>query len=71
MTIESNLVNRTSRDRVRIRYYCNRPEQREERDYDYYGPYYGQPHRQRSPEGGATQEESRLFSHDLKRVRWP
>jgi hypothetical protein len=36
-------------------------EQREERDYDYYDPYYDQPHRQRSPKGGAMQAESRLF----------
>jgi hypothetical protein len=34
-------------------------------DYDYYGPYYDQPHRQRSLEG------VKAFSQDLKRVRWP
>jgi hypothetical protein len=27
-------------------------EQRGEREYDYYSPYFDQPHRQRSPEGG-------------------
>jgi hypothetical protein len=27
-------------------------EQRDERDYDYYGPYYDQPHRERSPKAG-------------------
>jgi hypothetical protein len=30
-------------------------------DYDYYGPYYDQPHQHHSPEGGAMQEESRHF----------
>jgi hypothetical protein len=34
-------------------------------DYDYYGPYYDQPHRQRSLEG------VKAFSQDLKRVCWP
>jgi hypothetical protein len=29
-------------------------EQCEERDYDYYGPYYDQPHRQHSPKGGCN-----------------
>jgi hypothetical protein len=36
-------------------------EQHQERDYNYYRPYYDQPHRQHSPEGGIVQEESRLF----------
>jgi hypothetical protein len=46
-------------------------EQREERDYDYYGPYYDQPHRQCSPEGGHNAGGVKAFSHDLKRVCWP
>jgi hypothetical protein len=36
-------------------------EQREERYYDYNGPYYNQPHQQCSPKGGAVQKEARLF----------
>jgi hypothetical protein len=46
-------------------------DQRDERDYDYYGPYYDQPHRQRSPEGGHNPGGVKAFSCDLKMVRWP
>jgi hypothetical protein len=46
-------------------------EQHDERDYDYYGPYYDQPHRQRSPEGGHNPRGLKAFSHDIKRVCWP
>jgi hypothetical protein len=46
-------------------------EPREERDYDYYGPYYDQPHQQCSPVGGHNAGEVKAFSHDLKRVHWP
>jgi hypothetical protein len=46
-------------------------EQHEERDYDYYGPSYDQPHRQHSPKGGRNVGRSKPFSHDLKRVHWP
>jgi hypothetical protein len=46
-------------------------ERREERDYDYYGPYYDQPHQQCSPEGGRNASGVEAFSHDLKRVCWP
>jgi hypothetical protein len=42
-------------------------EQCEERDYDYYDPYYDQPHRQRSPEGGRSARGVKTFSNDLKR----
>jgi hypothetical protein len=45
-------------------------EQHEERDYDYYGPYYNHSHLQHSPEGGCN-EEVKAFSQDLKRVRCP
>jgi hypothetical protein len=44
---------------------------REERDYDYYGPYYDQPHLQHSPEGGHNAGGVKAFSQDLKRVCWP
>jgi hypothetical protein len=44
--------------------------QREERYYDYYGPYYNQPHQQCSPDGGHNAGGVKAFSHDLKRVRW-
>jgi hypothetical protein len=41
---------------------CLEQEQREESDYDYYDPYYDQPHRQHSPKGrGAMLEELRFF----------
>jgi hypothetical protein len=50
---------------------CLEHEQREERDYNYYGPYYDQPHRQCSPEGGRNAGGVKAFSHDLKRVCWP
>jgi hypothetical protein len=46
-------------------------EQHEERDYDYYGPYYYQPHLQCCPEGGHNAGGVKAFSHDLKRVCWP
>jgi hypothetical protein len=46
-------------------------EQRDERDYDYFGPYYDQPHRQRSPEGGYNTGGVKAYSRDLKRVHWP
>jgi hypothetical protein len=39
-------------------------EQRDERDYDYYGPYYDQPHRQRSPEGGHIPGGAKAYSRD-------
>jgi hypothetical protein len=45
-------------------------EQREARDYDYYGPYYDQPHQKHSPEGGCNAGAVKAFSHDLKGVRW-
>jgi hypothetical protein len=46
-------------------------ERRNERDYDYYGPFYDQPHRQWSPEGGCNARGVKVFYHDLKKVRWP
>jgi hypothetical protein len=46
-------------------------EQHEERDYDYYGPYYDQPHQQHSPEGRCNARVVKAFSQDLMRVRWP
>jgi hypothetical protein len=46
-------------------------EQRDERDSDYYGPFYKQPHQQSSPEGGHNPRGVKAISHDLKRVRWP
>jgi hypothetical protein len=48
-----------------------RNEQRDDRGYDYYGPFYDQPHRQRSPEGGHILGGVKAYSRDLKRVRWP
>jgi hypothetical protein len=41
-------------------------EQREERDYDYYCPYYDQPHRQHPPKGGRNVGGVKAFSHDFK-----
>jgi hypothetical protein len=46
-------------------------EQREERDYDYYSPYYDQPHRRCSPERGCNAGGVKAFSQDLRRVSWP
>jgi hypothetical protein len=46
-------------------------EQRNERDYDYYGVFYDQPHRQCSPEGWRNEGGVMDFTHDLKRVCWP
>jgi hypothetical protein len=46
-------------------------EQRHERDYDYYGSYYDQPHRERSPQGGHIPRGIKAYSQDLKRVCWP
>jgi hypothetical protein len=46
-------------------------EQCDKRDYDYYGSYYDQPHRQHSPEGGHNPEGVKASSCDMKRVRWP
>jgi hypothetical protein len=46
-------------------------EQRDERDYDYYGPYYNQPHWERSPEAGHIPGGVKAYCRDLKRVRWP
>jgi hypothetical protein len=46
-------------------------EQRDERDYDYYGPYYDQPHMQHSPDEGDVPGGVKTYSQDLKRVRWP
>jgi hypothetical protein len=40
-------------------------------DYDYYGPYYDQPHRERSSEGGHIPGGVKAYSLDLKQVRWP
>jgi hypothetical protein len=37
-------------------------EQCYERDYDYYGPYYDQPHRERSPELGHTPGGIKAYS---------
>jgi hypothetical protein len=46
-------------------------EQRDERDQDYYGPYYDQPHRQCSPEGRHILGGIKAYSRGLKQVRWP
>jgi hypothetical protein len=46
-------------------------EQRDERDYDYCGPYYSQPHWERSPDGGHIPGGIKAYSQNLKRVRWP
>jgi hypothetical protein len=46
-------------------------EQRDERDYDYYGPYYDQPHRQRSPKEGHVLRGVKAYSRDMTRVHWP
>jgi hypothetical protein len=46
-------------------------EQRDERDYDYYGPYYDEPHRERSPEVGHILGSVKAYSLDFNRVRWP
>jgi hypothetical protein len=48
---------------------CDEQEQRDERDYDYYGPYYDQPHRQCSPEEGHIPGCVMAYSRDLKQVR--
>jgi hypothetical protein len=50
---------------------CDEQEQRDERDYDYYGPYYDQPQRQHSPEGGHILGGIKAYPQDLKRVHWP
>jgi hypothetical protein len=47
-----------------------RKKQCDERDYDYYGPFYDQPHWQHSLEGGRNPGGVKAFSHDLKRVHW-
>jgi hypothetical protein len=62
---------RDARDRIKNR--CRErehveQEQCNERDYDYCGPYYDQPHRQHSPEGGHNPSGVKAFSHDLKWV---
>jgi hypothetical protein len=41
------------------------------KETDYYGPYYGQPHSERSPEVGHIPGSVKTYSLDLKRVRWP
>jgi hypothetical protein len=46
-------------------------EQRGERDRDYFGPYYDQPHQQHSPEGGHIPGGVKAYSCDLKRIYWP
>jgi hypothetical protein len=46
-------------------------EHHDERDYDYCGPYYGQPHQELSPEAGHTAGGVKAYSLDMKRVRWP
>jgi hypothetical protein len=40
-------------------------------DYDYYGPYYDQPHREWSLEVGHIPGAIKVYSRDLKQVRWP
>jgi hypothetical protein len=44
-------------------------ERYDERDYDYYSPFYDQPYQQCSPEGGRNLGGVKAFFHDLKRVR--
>jgi hypothetical protein len=46
-------------------------EQRDERDYNYYGPYYDQPHWDQSLETGHIPGGVKTYCLDLKRVRWP
>jgi hypothetical protein len=43
-------------------------KQGDERDYDYYGPYYDQPYRQPSPEGGHIPGGVKAYCQDLKRL---
>jgi hypothetical protein len=47
----------------------DKQEQHDERDDDYYDPYYGQPHRWHSLEGGHILGGVKAYSLDLKRVR--
>jgi hypothetical protein len=61
---------------VRFKNWCQEHEhlereQREERGYDYYGPYYDQHHRHHSSEGGRNAGGVKAFSQDMKRVYWP
>jgi hypothetical protein len=42
-----------------------------ERYYDFYGPYYDQPTRCRSPARGHNKGGIKAFCRDLRRVRWP
>jgi hypothetical protein len=55
---------RQERDRIEC-------ERHGERDYDYYGLFYDQPHRHCSPKGGCNEGVVQAFFHDLKRVCWP
>jgi hypothetical protein len=40
---------------------CIEKERRNERDYDYYGPFYDQPHWQCSPKGGHNPRGVNVF----------
>jgi hypothetical protein len=46
-------------------------EQRVERDYDYYDPYYNQLHWEWPLEEGDILGGVKAYSRDMKRVRWP
>jgi hypothetical protein len=73
-----NRVNRDLCDVIRARDACDRiksqrqdreheeQEQHDERDYDYYGPYYDQPHWERSLEVGHIPRGVKAYSLDLK-----
>jgi hypothetical protein len=63
---------RDARSRIKNRHRDREREEqelREERDYDYYGPYYEQPHQKWSPEAGHILEGVKVYSLDLKQVR--
>jgi hypothetical protein len=53
-----DLINNRPQEHERVE-----QEQRDERDHDYYGPFYDQPHRQRSPKGGHNLGGVKAFSH--------
>jgi hypothetical protein len=72
--LRNDIRGRDARDRIENRRLDRERDEQELhdlRDHDYYDPYYDQPHRQHSPEGGHILGCVRAYSRDLKRVRWP
>jgi hypothetical protein len=61
-----NRIENRHQERDRAKHEC-----RNEREYDFYVPYYDQPTRHRALNGGCNEGGIKALCRDLRRVRYP